>query len=201
MIEKGIEWGEQRSVPEGTHLAATDGGLRQWIVAHRQRAERVPDVAISGGDLGRTVSAGALVGRPATYAAFDLVRVTADGEHVTWAAAHVVARRSWWWGEVLLAMNAEHLGRFDVAPRAHPNDGLVDVVRVDPAMRPRARRQARRRACTGTHLPHPLLTVARGAHHTVGFARPLWVWVDGGRWHRATSLQLDVEIDAYRAYF
>ena len=31
-------------------------------------------------------------------------------------------------------MNVDRLGHWDVAPRAHPNDGRVDVVEVDAAM-------------------------------------------------------------------
>ena len=41
---------------------------------------------------------------------------------------------AWWRGRVVAAMNAEFLGPWDVAPRAHPGDGLLDVLDVSPAM-------------------------------------------------------------------
>lgn len=201
MIEKGQAWGERRIVPTGMRVVGDDLALHEWVVTHRQQGRPIGEVAIGGGDLARTVAGGARIGHEATYAPLDVVHLAADGDDVTWAATHVVARRSWWRGEVLLAMNAEHLGDYDVAPRAHPNDGLLDIVRVDPSMGWRARRQARQRARLGTHLPHPQLTVSRRATHSVRFARPLVVWVDGVRWRQATTLDLTVEVDAYHAYF
>ena len=63
------------------------------------------------------------------------MRVTLDDAAPTWGVAHVVVRRQWWRGEIVMAMNAQFYGRYDVAPRGHPNDGKVDVVRVDPSMR------------------------------------------------------------------
>jgi YegS C-terminal NAD kinase beta sandwich-like domain len=201
-IRRGVDWGEARTVPEATRLITDDGALHQWVVDHRRGGRPIADVALAGGDLAYTVSGGARLGEPATYAPLDVVAVSADGsKDVTWAASHVVARRSWWRGEVLVAMNAEFLGAYDVAPRAHPNDGLVDVIRVDPAMSLRARHQARARARTGSHLPHPRLAVRRGSEMTFGFARPLVVWVDGVRWRSVSELRLAVEPDAYHAYF
>ena len=139
------------------------------------------------------------VAATATRIPLDLVRVEADG-HTTWSAAHVVCRRSWWRGEVVLAMTAQYLGDHDVTPRGHPNDGKVDVLRVDPAMPARARWQATRRARTATHLPHPQLAVRQLDGVELAFARPLHVWVDGSRWRTAEALCLTVEPDAYAAY-
>ena len=49
----------------------------------------------------------------------------------------------------------------DVLPRAHPNDGFVDVLEIDEAMTTRQRLSAWRRAKTGSHLPHPQLRASR----------------------------------------
>ena len=49
----------------------------------------------------------------------------------------------------------------DVLPRAHPNDGYVDVLEVDEAITTRQRLSAWRRATTGSHLPHPQLRASR----------------------------------------
>ena len=61
---------------------------------------------------------------------------------------------SWWRGRIVAAMNAEWLGEWDLGPRAHPERR--------PARHHRRRRcrlgdrlKARRRARTGTHVPHP----------------------------------------------
>ena len=49
----------------------------------------------------------------------------------------------------------------DVLPRAHPNDGYVDVLEIDEAITTRQRLSAWNRANTGSHLPHPQLRASR----------------------------------------
>jgi diacylglycerol kinase family enzyme len=93
-----------------------------------------------------------------------------------------------------MAMNAEWLGEWKVAPRAHPGDGLLDVLDGDLPLRERLR--ARRLARTGDHLPHPRLATARVRQHTVRFQRPVPVWLDGVRVGRARVIDLTVEPDA-----
>ena len=124
----------------------------------------------------------------------DLLRVEADGRSFT-AIAHVLVRRSWWRGPIVALMNADHLGRWDVAPRAHPNDGLADVIDVDPMMGVRARWQAWRRLSTGTHLPHPLMHNRRTTAESWTFERPLRLWVDGVARGTVRSLRVTVEPD------
>ncbi len=97
-------------------------------------------------------------------------------------------------------MTAQFLRRLDVVPRGHPNDGKLDLLRVDPAMPARVRWQAARRARTGTHLPHPQLAVSQPTAVELTFARPLHLWVDGRRWHTAAAVRLTVEPDAYAAH-
>jgi diacylglycerol kinase family enzyme len=128
-------------------------------------------------------------------ASIDVVEVIAGDESV-WCASHVVARRSWWRGEVVLAMNAQFLGDRDIAPRSHPNDGKVDVLRVDPAMSRRSRRQAATRARNGSHLPHPQLSMRSASELSLAFERPLVVWVDGVRWASRSAIDLRVHPDA-----
>ncbi len=49
----------------------------------------------------------------------------------------------------------------DVLPRAHPNDGYVDVLEIDESITTRQRLSAWRRAETGSHMPHPQLRASR----------------------------------------
>jgi hypothetical protein len=179
----------------------TDAELHDLLDAWRRGGGDLPPIGLAGGDLARTVAGGSAdqFTAAATQLPLDLVRVDAGGR-TTWSAAHVVCRRSWWRGEVVLAMTAQYLGGFDVAPRAHPNDGRLDLLLVEEAMGARARWQARRRARTGTHLPHPRLRPSQVAEIELTFARPLHIWVDGRRWHTAAAVSLSVEPDAYHAY-
>ena len=142
-----------------------------------------------------------LVTHPAdSKVTLDAMRGMLDDGQPTWGVAHVVARRQWLGGEVVMVMNAQFYGQFDVAPRSHPNDGKLDVVRVDPAMGMRERLQARQRARLGTHLPHRRLSSQSLAELDLSFERPMVVWIDGVRVGSATRLRVGAEPDAFTAY-
>jgi hypothetical protein len=199
-IRRGEPWGEIVTPPANLHLLGSDTALHHWIVRHRSAGEPVAPVGIFGGDLARTVGGGAerFTGQVAKVP-LDLVRVEAEGA-TTWSVAHVVARRSWWHGPLVLAMTAQFLGGLDVAPRSHPNDGRVDVLSVDAEMPVRARLTARSRARSGSHLPHPQLTMTQVTEVRLEFDRRVVVWVDGERFATSAAVQLTVEPDAYTAY-
>ena len=120
------------------------------------------------------------------------------------AASHVVGRRlsSRFRGEVLFVMNAQFLGPYDIAPRGHPNDGRVEVLKVASSMSWRVRRRALQRALTGTHVPHPLIStsVVSTSPLEVVFERPLDVWLDGTKWLRTRSVTFTVEADALEVF-
>ena len=199
-IERGAPWGEAVPSPTDLLVAPTDRDAREFVVRQRERGTTLRPLGLSGGDLARTMGGGhdrfpGIV----TKAPVDLLRVQ-TGERITWAVAHVVARRTWRSGEVLFAMNAQFFGRYDVAPRAHPNDGKVDILHVAAVMSWRARRAAARRARTGTHVPHPQLTTRQLADYAIAFARPLVIWIDGERWGTAPDLKITVEPDALTVF-
>jgi hypothetical protein len=157
---------------------------------------------VRGGDLHRSL--GAPHGAAATTRLpIDVIDVTADDRKLT-AVAHVVARRrgriGWWRGPFIAVMNVDHRGRWDVAPRAHPNDGWLDVVEVDEAMSWRSRWQAWRRLPTGTHLPHPDIETRRTRTETFAFDQSLGLWVDGVERGKVRSLTVAVRPDGAVVY-
>lgn len=199
-IQRGAPWGEQAATPPDLQIVTTDQQLREWVLWHRSRDLPLRPAGLAGGDLARTVGGSAdrfpgLVNRMP----IDLLRVAAAGE-TTWAVAHVVGFRAWWRGEAFLAMNAEFRGHHDVAPRAHPNDGKVDVLRIASSMPWRQRLAARRRATSGSHLPHPDLSMTQATEVTLQFAERLPLWVDGARWLVCDEVRIIVEADALTVY-
>jgi hypothetical protein len=200
-IRRGEPWGDAIESSPDLHVSPGDREAREWVVRQREAGRSVLSLGLAGGDLARTMGGGAPGRFPGTVtrAPVDIVRVEADG-HTTWSIAHVVARRSWLRGEVRMAMNAQFFGQYDVAPRSHPNDGRIDVLHVLATMPVRARLQARARARTGTHLPHPQITTTQVSTTNWQFARPLVVWVDGVRWCTTTQVVLTVEPDALIAH-
>ena len=187
-IRKGEQWGSSVPRPEQLTLAASDQALAEMIAT----GVEVP-VGVSGGDLFRTVGApgprDSVVRLP-----IDVLRVVADGTtHV--AVAHVVARRSWWRGGIVAIMNVDHLGEWNLAPRAHPNDGRFDVVEVEREMTVRERLQARRRLGQGTHVPHPRIATRTSTEETWHFEHPQQLWIDGVRAGSVHDLAVEIEAD------
>ncbi len=199
-IDKGQPWG--RRAADLAAVAApvgTDADARQIAERARRAGDPVPPMLLLGGDLCRTVGGTGdqahARGPDAIALPCDLGSVLLDGRQ-HWFVAHLVARRSWWRGRIVAAMNAQFLGRFDVAPRGHPNDGRVEVVDVDPALALVERFKAWRRLPTGTHLPHPQIALRRVSAEQITFDPPLPVWLDGVAMGPVRQVSLRVEPDA-----
>jgi len=199
-VRKGEPWGQPAVCPADVRVVSTDRDVSEWIIWHRTRDQPIRDLGVSGGDLARTCGGSGQQRPCAARVTVDAMRVSLDGSEPTWGAAHVVARREWLRGDLAFVMNAQFYGAYDVAPRSHPNDGKIDVLRVDAAMGWRERLQARQRARRGAHLPHPNLTMKSVADCELQFDQSMVVWIDGVRRGTARRLQVTVEPDAYAIY-
>jgi hypothetical protein len=198
-VRKGEAWGGAGGLPEHGVVVGSDAEARRVVTAARRAGEPPPVLGLAGGDLCRTLGGRGDPGRLRTPGAarvqVDLGSVLVDGvQH--WFVAHLVARRSWWRGRIVAAMNAEFLGAWDVAPRAHPGDGLFDVLDVSAAMPLADRFRARRRLPGGGHLPHPAIAVQRRPAVQVDLDGPTPVWLDSEQVGRARRLSVRVEPDA-----
>jgi hypothetical protein len=197
-IRRGGAWGAPGPLPAHGVVVRSDAEARQVVEEARRAGRPVPPLGLLGGDLCRTLGGGRASGEErlrsehaVTFPA-DLGAALVDGR-LHWFVAHLVARRSWWRGRVVAAMNAEWRGDWDVAPRAHPDDGLLDVVDADLPQGDRWK--ARRRLRTGTHLPHPDIEVRRVRAWQADLEPPLDVWLDGVALGRARTLSVRVEPD------
>lgn len=183
------DWGRTLRADEVIENCLDDAGLAT-------AAQRGVVLAAVSGDIHRSL--GAPVAERATSAVtLDLIECRVDGRLYR-AAAHVVARRpgrwGWWRGPIVMVMVSGHLGRFEPAPRAHPGDGLLDVIEVSGSMNLRQRVMARRRSRTGSHLPHPDISTTRVRDLRRSFDEPLTIFVDGAS--AGVSRHLDVAVVA-----
>ena len=199
----GADWGETGEIPADALTAVNDAAAGE-IVADARRANRpIPAVVLTGGDLARTLGvAQAGVGEAAAASAgtrvvVDVGAALIDGR-LHWFVAHLVARRSWWRGRLLVAANASFLDCWNVAPRSHPGDGRLDVFDASPRLP--VRLAARRRLPSGTHVPHPDITQRRTAAAQYDFDPALDVYLDGRRLARARTLSLRVEPGALEVW-
>jgi diacylglycerol kinase family enzyme len=196
-ISKGDAWGTPGPLPDDGVVVRSDAEAREVVTAARRAQEPVPPLGLLGGDLCRTLGgtgdAARLRSEAAVQVPVDLGAVLVDGR-LHWFVAHLVARRGWWSGRIVAAMNAQYLGRWDVAPRGHPNDGRLDVLDADLAFAERL--QARGRLRHGTHLPHPRIDERHQTAVQLDFDRSTPVYLDGQRVTDARSLSIRVEPDA-----
>ncbi len=207
-IRRGEPWGTAAPLPHGSPFASSNSELRREITAQRGGFGQPAPIGVTGGDLWQVVGAPGggtrrLHSDQAHTAPIDLIRVTADGNHL-WACVGVIARNSWWRGPVVAVMNADLAGAWRVAPAAHPNDGRLHVLETGlngPSLSLRERMLARRRLRLGTHIPHPSISVRRVADAEYRFERPMALWLDGERVGRCRELSVAVVPDGAEIVF
>lgn len=195
----GVDWETDGEVPSGVQAFDSDAAVADAVASARRCGRAIPPVLLTGGDLARTLGVpeaheaptpDAPATRRGVSVQVDVGAVLVEGR-LHWFVAHLVARRSWWRGRLLVAANASFIGDWNAAPRSHPGDGRLDVFDACPSLR--VRLAARRRLTAGTHVPHPEITQRRTAAAQYDFDPPLDVYADGRLTRRARTLSVRVE--------
>jgi len=199
-IERGQDWGS--IAPPGLKyvVAGTDAQIRTIVEAAWAAGDEVPPIAVVGGDLWRALGAPAggterIQNNQARMLQIDAARLQI-GEHVFASVAHVFCLRSWWAGPIMALMNSEWRTTWRIAPKAHPNDGLLDLLEADLPIGQRW--LARKRLRTGDHLPHRLIHTERVTELNRSFERPRRIYIDGVDEGRHQSIAVTVIPDAFR---
>lgn len=198
-ISKGAEWGRVVARPADLTLVPDDAALCAALI------DAGGPVAPTSGDLHRTVGGRNIDGLDEVLELpIDLLDVAIDsGTHR--ACAHVQLRRprwrgGWWAGPVLMVMNAEFIGNWQIAARGHPNDGRAESCGWGADFGIRQRFEARRRLPTAAHVPHPAITTGSFRERSWTFDEPLDVLIDSTRVGTTRSLQVSVVADAAVIY-
>ena len=148
-IRPGERWERPGASAGGAPTARRDRDVVALAGERSVDGRPAGPIRLVGGDLHRML--GSPTDRPdPVEAEIDLLEVSdlLSGRVLGRAAAHVVigGAAAMVRGRVLAACNAGQIGPFEIAPRAHPGDGLIDVVTVADGMRSRQRLAALRRA-------------------------------------------------------
>src|SRR5438067_730599 len=190
-ISKGSPYGAPGRLPEGGVVCRSDVEARAALERARHERRPFPPLGLTGGDLARTLG-----GRGALEVTFpvDVGEVLLDGRlHLF--VAHLVARTPAW-STVFVAMNAQWRGMWNLGPRAHPNDGLLDV--YEARLRVGDLAKVRARLHHGAHLPHPRIRERRVPAAQLELDRRLAVELDGERVGQASDLSVRLVPDALR---
>lgn len=190
-IQKGQPWGEPGSLPADGVVVASDAEARGIVEEARRHGVDPPVLGLTGGDLCKTLGG---PGRLETLFTVDVGAALIDGR-LHWFVAHLVARTAYW-GRASVAMNAQWLGHWNMAPKAHPNDGVLDFYEAGLGIGDRLK--VRARLPSGTHLPHPGITVRRAAARQFEFPRAVPIELDGERVGAARTLSVRLEPDALK---
>lgn len=168
-IRKGEEWGRRDITPPSFFIAEDDA----------DGASQPPHTpfAVCRGDMYTALGQPAL---PVHHAECTIVPIDAlvctityvSGDIETVHAFSHVTIGSWWKGRHLIASNSGFIDGTNIAPRSHPNDGEFDTVNIAASMPLKQRFIARRKAKTGTHVPHPQISIKRSTSEEFARERP-----------------------------
>jgi len=169
-IRKGDLWGEPCSAPIGLPEFATERDLGGNIRTNGT----IPEAVLKSGTLNQALGVStATPDRGQIKVMIDLIKVNYTGhdgyDRSDIAFGSVLIGRRSWLGDLCIVSNCGYLGTREVLSKAHPNDGLMDVLTVRSSMPFMQRLQAWRRISTSSHLPHPDISTKQ----TADFSWPL----------------------------
>ena len=194
-VERGRDWGGPGPVPDDAVVGGSDAEASDLVTEARRGGRDLPVVVLAGGDLCRTLggTGAARPGGSGTRLTVDLAAALLDGK-IHWFCAHLVARPQLRPGRWWVVANAAHHGRWNLAPRAHPGDGLLDILDAD--LSGLAWVAARRRLPRGDHVPHPGIRYDRVSAIQHSFDRSVPVRLDGQSIGRFRDFSVRVEAEA-----
>jgi len=198
-IKKNTEWGQEvaQCPPHqcvgsdhemGTHLNNRSGNF----------------FALTGGSLFETLGRpnAPVIGGVAHCLPCDTISVSivARGTQIKVTAVNDVAIRNSWlrggWlrGPVLVVTNTGMRRGRQIATRAHPNDGHLDVVSV-ATMNMRQRIIGWSKAKSGNHVPHAKILISRTTHLDLAVSAKQLIVIDGRRHNHVSRVTLTIAPD------
>ncbi len=202
-IRKGSPWGEPRDAKAEVSIVSDDAALAEAayrIYLATLGGDTDPASNLfrpSSGDVLKTLGLGSVraVSEQMVFP-FDLGLVRLDGDEPLAFSAHVICRNRHWSGAFATIMNVGWCGNNYFGPRAHPNDGLLDI--TEGSLPLQQRLLARSRLKNGSHLPHPNLKATRRPSHRVDFVNPTAVFVDGVAVGRHSVVDVELMPDVFK---
>jgi hypothetical protein len=203
-ISPGSPWGVVAPLPDQPMFLKSDRELGVFLRDHSAKQIHEQSIFMKSGDVPRVLG---VLDRPRNA---ECLRVVVDAivvsytdvagmEHSDVCMASLSIARRFFRGTISVVTNSGYWGKHEVAPRAHLNDGKLDIFEVSGAMRLGQRRLMWKKAETGSHLPHPLLSYSQGEFfHWKG--SPQRLVIDGQHVGMVTSVSCRVQSDCAEVY-
>lgn len=203
-ITPGSPWGTTSPIPERAHDLSSDRELGLFLRDNSAQQIHAMSLLMKSGDITRSL------GVNRTSKDTVCLRVIIDALSVSYTDAQGVERsdvcigslsiaRRFLRGAVSVVTNSGYWRGHEVAPRAHLNDGKLDIFEVSGAMRWGQRRMMWQKTNLGTHLPHPLLKYSQGDFfHWEG--SPQRLTIDGQFVAMTTKVSCRVQSDCVQVY-
>lgn len=202
-IRKFNDWGRVIARPESVTACDSDAATAAIVNRYASKSSLLPHIWLTGGSLARSLgTSGTLPETEVHELPIDLLLVrysTSVGfGRTSFAVNSVVMRNRLWRGRIVAITNGGYIGALEIAPRAHPNDGVFDVVEVADDMSWRQRIIARSRLSTGSHIPHPSIRVRQSRSDSWIFARPMDLYLDGDFAGSFAEVNVTIESDSLK---
>lgn len=203
-ISPGSEWGAPSPIPDKAQIISSDRELGLYLRDNSATSIHGQSIFVTVGDITRVLG---VQNRPANA---DCVRVVIDAIAVAYTDAQgsthndvcigsLSISRRFLRGSISVVTNSGYWRGHEVAPRAHLNDGKLDIFEVSGAMRWSQRRLMWQKTALGTHLPHPLLSYSQGEFSSWE-GSPQRLTIDGHFVSMVTKVTCRVQSDCVQVY-
>ena len=191
-------------MPERTVNMSSDRELGVYLRDHSAKQIYGQSIFMKSGDIPRVLG---VVDRARDA---ECIRIVIDAivvsytdsvgvDHTDVCIASMSIARRFFRGAISVVTNSGYWKNHEVAPRAHLNDGKLDIFEVSGAMRWSQRRLMWQKAEVGSHLPHPLLSYSQGEFfHWKGSPRRLTI--DGQFVGLVTKVSCRVQSDCAQVF-
>ena len=195
-ISRGENWGRFQSMPDNGLIIYSNKELFEEINRCKRKGEILPVFGLLGGDLWRTLGGSShesrLYSKEATFLEIDLGCVLLDGK-IFWFSSHVFVGEKLANEQVLIS-NVAHYGKMNVAPKAHPGDGKLDVLKINLSVTQKIK--ALKRSASGDHLPHPRIKYERVKAAQLDLGKKKSVEIDGQKIGKFSDISFILEEQA-----
>jgi hypothetical protein len=185
-IKPGQAWGEAATGAADV-VADNDRAISRALDDARRHNQPFPTFRVTGGDIFRTLGGASGMAFP-----MDVGEILIDGR-LHFFAAHLLLQPQGW-RHFVVAMNAPWMGEWNFGPKAHLNDGVLDI--YEAKLNLFDWRKVRARLPSGSHLPHPRIESNRTKAMTFEFPRGAAVKIDGDDFGTAKHFAIRVLPDA-----